>query len=481
MAGANGTGNGEGGPPKGSELDSAHTQIVQRNPRDAIEAGIGGQTPPVTDDPAFQPPRDPLAQGNPKARSKLILRELPVITIQNNWTAAQTAAALYGHTIGQFQASGDLIDSITGDDRVQATLGSRIGGLFGSDVLFTPAGDSDAARECYLAWRAAWPRIGTEAALSELQLWSLMAGQAFGTLAWDTTKPVWVPELTQWHLRYFYWHWTLRHFIAITQDGQRVVFPGDAQWVCHAPHGQYRGWMRGAVRPTAEPWLFRHWARRDWARFSEVHGLPTRVGGVPAAADPIERAAFEQSIANLGSDTSMILPKGVEPQEDYSYDLVEATDTAGKDAFEGLIAHCDRSIVLTLQYQNLTTEVDEGSLAAARVHAAVKQAALNADNRALALTIYQQIARPFALLNFGDADLAPWTQWDTTPPEDYAANADRFAKLGTALETMARGGIKFKDPAQLNAFIRRVFGLPQLPDFDITDPAPQGGEGGFGK
>lgn len=480
MAGENGT-NGEG-PPKGSDLDSPYTQVVGKNPRDEIERALGGDPPPPPDDPAFPAPSDPLVPtGKTKKRILVRLRELPVITIQNNWTAGQVAAALYGHTIGQFTASGDLIDSITGDDRVQATLGSRIGGLFGSDVLFAPAGDSDAARECYLAWREVWPRIGTEAALSELQLWSLMAGQAFGTLAWDTTKPVWVPQLTQWHLRYFYWHWTLRHFIAITQDGQRVVFPGDAQWVCHAPHGLYRGWMRGAVRPTAEPWLFRHWARRDWARFSEVHGLPTRVGKVPAAADPIERAAFEAALANLGSDTAMIVPQGVEENENYEYELVEAVDTAGKDAFSGLIEHCDRSIVLTLQYQNLTTEVDEGSLAAARVHAAVKQAALQADNRALALTIYQQIARPFAMLNFGDPDLAPWTQWDTTPPEDYEANADRFSKVGTALEMMARGGIKFTDPQQLREFVRKAFGLPNMPDFVIGDPPSSGGGGGFGK
>ena len=30
----------------------------------------------------------------------MVLRELPVITIQNNWTAGQTAAALYGSAEG---------------------------------------------------------------------------------------------------------------------------------------------------------------------------------------------------------------------------------------------------------------------------------------------------------------------------------------------------------------------------------------------
>lgn len=464
------------GPPSGSPLDSPFTQIA-RNSRDAAELFLGGQAPPDLDDPGFQPPSDPLKQGNTRGRAKLILRELPVITIQNSWSLGDARAALYGHTIGIFAQSADLIDSITGDDRVQATLGSRVGGLFGRELLVTPANSSDAARECADAWSESWPKIATEAALSETEIWSLMAGFSIGTLSWDTTGKYWIPELTPWHLRYFYWHWTLRKFIAITQDGQRVVFPGDANWFCHAPHGQYRGWMRGAVRAIAEPWMIRHWAYRDWARFSEVHGLPTRVGTVPASADPVERAAYEAALTNLGHDTAMIVPVGVDPGDSYGYSLVEAKDTAGTDCFNGLIDRCDRSIILAIQYQNLTTEVDEGSLAAARVHAGVKQAALAADNRGLALSIYQQIARPFALLNFGDADLAPWTQWDVTPTEDYHANAQLFQNIGTAIEVLARGGVQFTNPDEVAKFVRKKFGLDGLPDFTIKPPVA-GGLGG---
>ncbi len=100
----------EKGPPKGSGLDSPYTQIVG-NPRDAAELFLGGQSPPTLDDPGFQPPSDPLRQGNPRARAKLVLRELPVITIQNSWSLLDARAALYGHTIGMFSQSADLIDS----------------------------------------------------------------------------------------------------------------------------------------------------------------------------------------------------------------------------------------------------------------------------------------------------------------------------------------------------------------------------------
>jgi phage gp29-like protein len=273
-------------------------------------------------------------------------------------------------------------------------------------------------------------------------------------------------------MAFSYYHWPLRHYVFISLDGQVAVQPGDGKWILHAPHGEYRGWMRGAVRAIAQPWLMRHFALRDWARFNERHGLPILKGKVPAGADAQARNLFEAQIAALGSDTAMILPQGV--QEQFSYDLELLEAQAGEwESFKAEIDQCDMQIVLTLLYQNLTTEVQEGSFAAARVHAAVRQAALKADSRALAMTIYHQIARPFAAFNFGDPDLAPWTEWEVTPAEDFNANADVLVKWANALKVLRDAGYKVLDKESLEDFAQ-TFGF-KMPDFEIVEPVSPAG------
>src|SRR5258706_13146902 len=113
-----------------------------------------GTGPIQQDDPGFQPPRDPLAVTGAQVTSKLIYRDLPLVTIQNAWTVQGARSAMYSHNIGIFENSAQLWDSILGDDRVMATLSSRAVGLFGRDVRFESADDSDAAKECRLAWEA---------------------------------------------------------------------------------------------------------------------------------------------------------------------------------------------------------------------------------------------------------------------------------------------------------------------------------------
>lgn len=455
-------------PPAGHPFDSPLTvhKVVQDQ--------LGGQVNPFPD-VAFVNPTDAMSDPRfAKEQSKLVYREIPLIQVANSWSVGMTRSALASLTAGIFETPGFLVDSILGDDRIQATLGSRVGGLLGAPVCFRQS-ESDTTGECFEAWRKNWPRIGAEAPWNTILSYCHMLGFQPAQVLWDTDD-LWIPHVMPVHASFTYYHWTLRHYIFVSLDGQVAIEPGNGKWLLHAPHGEYRGWMRGAVRAIAQPWLMRHFALRDWARFNERHGLPILKGRVPAAADPKARAFFEAQIKRLGTDTAMILPQGVSEQFNYDLELLEAT--AGEwESFKAEIDQCDMQIVLTLLYQNLTTEVSEGSFAAARVHAAVRQAALKADSRALAMTIYHQLARPFAAFNFGDPDLAPWTEWDVTPAEDYNSMADVVVKWTNALEVLRRAGYKVLSEEGLSEFAKR-FGF-QLPEMEMVEPA-QPGAGGAG-
>jgi hypothetical protein len=444
--------------------------------QDEIARAAGQQVPAVgTVLPQYQAPA-PL-KGLVPSSVKVVHADVPLVSTVSTWTVDLIRDALYSHSYGIFYGSGRLADAILGDDRVMATIGSLTSGLFSREVIIEPADDSAAAKEVAVAWQKAWPLFASTSALNESEAYTTLMGFEAGQIVWDTDKPVWQPYLRPWHPTYEYYHWDLRRYIAISQQGQVVIEPGNGKWILHAPFGDYRGWIRGAVRAVAEPWLMRHWAMRDWARYSEKHGIPIVKAMAPAACEEGQRDAFERAVAQLGSESTILLPQGVDKQFSYNVEYAEPTDDSWQ-SFPGLIDRCDMSIVLAIMFQNLTTEVKGGSFAATTSHMDIREGGIGFRAEAWSQTIDQQVARPFAWVNFGDPDLAPKTRWDIPKLSEHSAAAAAFSAFGTAIEVLARGGLKFKDADEVRRFASLRFGLKDLPAFDIGDPVQSSGGGG---
>lgn len=469
------------GPPPGSVGDSPYaTHLSETEIQRKIQQGVGGGQPIRTDDPAFQVEGSKLTAATRKD-ARIVYRDLPNIQSLTTWTVQQQRSAIWSHMWGVFEESGQLVDAVIGDDRIQATLGSRISNLFGRPVIIEPSQHpdvkgSDAAREVADAWAAHWPNMATPAVMTELAAYSILMGFEPFQIPWDTSGPIWLPYMRPWHPRFTYYHWGLRKFVAFSLDGPLAILPGNGKWGLHAPYGEYRGWIRGAIRAVATPWLGRHWALRDWLRFSEVHGIPIRKAIVPAASDETQRDAYEAALAKLGNESTIMVSRGVDGSNGYDLELVEAKDTAW-ESFPGLRDHCDMAIVLAIMFQNLTTEVTGGSLAATSSHMDVRDDAASYDNEEWKSTIHCQVAQPFAWLNYGDAKLAPVTRWDVQKRGEWEAQAKQFQAFGTAIEVLRRGGVEFKDPGEVRRFAAERFGLRGLPEFSIKEPVAGGGMG----
>lgn len=429
---------------------------INGTPTEQIARDLG-TSPPSTTDPAFQPPTDPLKDRALGAVASVVHRDIPIVTVATGWEPATVRIAFGQLVTGVFDLAAQLTDSVTGDSRVQAALASRVGGLLGRPVEFQiprKFKDDPRAQECRDAFEDAWPTMAAESFLAELQTWAVMMGFGVGQLLWDTSGEYAIPHPRIWHPRFMYYHWTFRRYIAVTQDSQVAIEPGNGTWVLHAPHGDYRGWMRGALRAIGPWWLGRNYALRDLMRWSERHGFPIVLAMTPAAGDPKMIEQFRAAVMNLGQESAVSLPQGNDKQFSYGLDLLEAK-VLSWEGFLGLIGACDREITLALLAQNLTTEVKEGSYAAARVHADVRQALLEADARALTSTIYNQLARPFAQFNFGDPDLAPRAVWNVKPYEDDQTAAQTMLTITQAIVNLANGGHAVDDPA----WLARQFGI----------------------
>lgn len=439
------SGSGNGADPfSGHPLNSPNATKVSTPGSPALP---GFDQPKVDEnDPAWQPPKDPLEDTDLKGIVHRISREIPISVVQTGWTPQTIRAALQALVAGIFDLPSQLVDSIVGDSRVQASLASLSGGLFSRPIKFAipkKYRKDPKAQDCLAAWQELWPTIGTEGVLSEFMQWDAMLGFAIGQITWDTTNAeMWIPHLLPWHPRYVYYHWMYRRFVAMTMDGQEIVEPGAGHWVLHTPHNPYRGWMRGSMRAIAPWWLARNYALRDFSRYSERHGMPILKAISPSGADPKAIDAFRKALSRMGQESTMQLPQSEVPAlGKYDLELLEASDQ-GWEGFLALIKQCNDEIVLPLQGQNLTTEVKEGSLAAARVHGDVRQSIIEAKARGFQRTINQQLARPFAAVNFGDAELAPLMQWDLEAYEDQATAAKTLLTLAQALDRFRVAGQK---------------------------------------
>lgn len=390
----------------------------------------------------YRMPRDPLANTD-RARLEAVIRDLPITPLELEWTPTEIRCALTEHVMGLFSRSGMLIDAIIGDDRVQSAIGARVGALLGLPEVIE-ASEEDSGEECASAWKSAWTKchapVDQGDVLHDVRSGDLMAGLHVSEIVWDTEDEsgLWQPYLKPWHIQHIYFDMSRRQLVALSQDGPVPIVPGDGRWFVHASRGVHRGYIHGLVRALALPWLLRCLARRDWARYSERHGMPLILAKVPAIADAEDKTRFENDLTTMGTEAVVVLPQGLDG-DNFDVDLLEAASQSW-EGFDRLITRSEMAITLAVMWQNLTTEVKEGSLAAAREHGDVKQTAIELDDRTLADDIQSQIARPYAMFNFGDARRAPRTRRDVEILEDKVANLDALERFGRALAALRQAG-----------------------------------------
>jgi phage gp29-like protein len=272
--------------------------------------------------------------------------------------------------------------------------------------------------------------------LRALMKWGIYLGFGIGQLLWELKDGQQVPRLKVWHPQFSYWRWDTRSFWVTTMDGPAEVTAGDKQWVLYTPYGEQLGWMDGLVRSLAIPFMARQWAFRDWARSSEVHGIPLRGAVVPTDAKKEEKDKFASDVAALGRETTVQLPM-ISEDEKFDLKLIEAATDSHKTFME-LMNQCNSSIAITLLGQNLTTEISkgDGSRAAAQVHDRVRGDFLKADAESMSDCVREQAVQPWSVLNFGsDPEQAPTPTWAVDPPEDKNDKADSLQKLAGALNT----------------------------------------------
>lgn len=363
--------------------------------------------------------------------------------IKPKWTVAEVRSALRLHAEGNFSQSAQLVDAMGEDDILPGLLEKRVDAVLGSDFELRAVDEPNRQLSQRLADRYCddWWTWFPEGELGELLRWRVMLGVAVGVLDWVRGSQAWEARLRVLHpqfLRYDQWR---RKWFYLAQEGDLEVTPGDGQWILLTD--STRGYMHGAVRSLATPWISKQLTIRDWNRYSERHGLPIIKAFAPAIAEESDTLAFWDDLQNLQSEMVAQLPTDLDENgAQFDLELLEAKDQSW-ESFKELIDRCDRRIMVTLLGSNLSTEITtQGSQAASKSHRGVELAKASADAQKLATDLRKQGLFPIAAFNLASVsiDVMPWPHWDTAPPEDDLGNAQAALAFGQALVQIVKAG-----------------------------------------
>jgi phage gp29-like protein len=179
---------------------------------------------------------------------------------------------------------------------------------------------------------------------------------------------------------------------------------------------------RGMARPAAWAYLIQQFTLQDWAAFSEVYGMPLRVGKYNAGASPADKRTLLKAVASIANDAAAIIPAGM----DIAFHEVNGAN--GAAVFGGLLDYIDKQISKLVVGQTMTSD-NGSSLGQAKIHNEVRLDILRADCRQLAITINRDLIKPFVDLNFGPQDHYPFVELPVPDPEDVKALADSLGVL----------------------------------------------------
>ena len=155
--------------------------------------------------------------------------------------------------------------------------------------------------------------------------------------------------------------------------------------------------------------------------------------------------------------------------------LKTADKKAGRSMEAGRIgAQIDAAntgIAIAVLGQNLTTEVQGGSYAAAQVHQQVADYLRRADAECLSTTLRTQVLTWWAAYNFGDPAVAPWPRWKIDPEADAASVGAAYKALGDGIASL-RDAVPEGQALDLGAILERA-GVPLVDAPDVPEALPE--------
>jgi phage gp29-like protein len=317
------------------------------------------------------------------------------------------SAADYGYIGRQVE----LAQTIRIDAHISDCLQIRELAVLGLDWTIEAGDQTDQAKECADAFKAAWEKLRPRG-LNELLLAAIGQQWAVAQIFWDLSGKQWTPV--------YYEEVDARRLVWPQADGETnptvpslmgtnwspttavPLTPGS--FAVHS-YRTYRGRPgQGAlVRSLAFWWMVKRWASIDYVSFVETFGKPWRVVKYDPNAAPAQITTILANLKKTASDLCIAIPATAELQ------LIEAMKSGGSGPHPTLIRLADDQLSQAIVGSTTVTSAAENSESVSSpTHAAVRREIRDADASRLAETLYRDICVPFGLWNYGPKVAAPF-------------------------------------------------------------------------
>jgi phage gp29-like protein len=334
------------------------------------------------------------------------------------------------------------------DPHYASVLGTRKRAVSGLPVVVEAASDDPGDVKLADMVRLLFKRRGIRALLQDL-MDSVGKGYSVVEIMWSRKASPWMPVAYEWRdPRFFQFDQATRREVRLRDESDMLngLALEPYKFLVHNPRLKSGLPIRGGLaRLSAWSWMFKTFGIKDWMAFSEVFGMPLRLGKYPSGETPENVDILRMAVANLGTDASAVIPEGmkIEFQE-------LANTTGGAELFERMARFFDAQISKAVLGQTMTTD-DGSSRSQAEVHNEVRKDLRDADADQLEETLERDLVIPFITLNWGPQQNYPSVYLREPESADVKLLTEALnilVPLGLRVETSeVRDKLGFSDPA----------------------------------
>lgn len=229
-------------------------------------------------------------------------------------------------------------------------------------------------------------------------LWDISSGQAvIGSYRWTEPERLIFQDpktglLSPWPV------------LATDQNPQGEELPPWSM-ILHKQGGLAGSAVRSALlRPCSWMVVLKHYAAKDWWIFSELAGVPLRLGIYDSASSPKDRAALEQAVQGVGVDFAATISANTK------IEFVQAAkNVSGAQLWELQLNFCNNEMSKAIIGSSAFAEAGKsGSYAIDTLETGVRADLTLADAKSQSCTDSRQVVTPLVGFNWG---------WDTANPK----------------------------------------------------------------
>lgn len=413
----------------------------------------------------------------------------PTVTSFGGWSVAKIEQAKKAADSGDLALAAMLAERILGDERALGPL-QAIAGIASVGMSFETArvGVDSEDDPLVEALERDWWAILPEDTQGEILRWASVLGVAVVHVeewAADPETGRLLPVLDVWHPRALKLDRETGAWRVRTKDNEAgvVIEPGDGEWLLFTPYGRKRPWTKAPWFGLALLWFAAQCGKVNWFEHNDTHALPTRAASNTKpdtqGLTPDEQDELARKVKLLVRGGSLVLPDG------YDLKILESTSRN----WESFVKLCDevwpKAVAIALTGNNLGTQIDGGSFAAAKTAEAVTYDRKRTLARCLETTTREQGLTWWAEFNFASTT-PPWAKYAIDPARDLTAAAARFQQGAQGLATLATAGWELEEGEEeklaelMGVKVRRATAAPpRFPSSGAKAP-PSATSGGCG-